>query len=165
MNQIHNNEAVPAKATIHLTDRQIKYMAARADGKSKKDAARIAGFSETSSTGAIEKSGNLRKALLMAMEAKGLTSEKLAEKMVKGVDATKRQFFTFNGKVQDEREVPDNETQHKFVKTALEVRGDLVQENAKMDLNIGIVSLPQQIKDAGDWNSANTVEIEGNNKT
>lgn len=138
---------------VPLTDRQIKYMAARISGKTREQAVREAGYSEETSPTQVEKSGNLKKALIQAMEVKGLTSEKLAEKLAKGVDATKKIFFTYKGEFRGEREVSDNETQHKYVKTALEIRGDLQPEQNQMNVNIGLIEVPKMAKDADSWNN------------
>ena len=146
-----NSPEVPNKSTVHLTDMQLKYLAARAEGKSRGEAVRAANY--TGAPAQIERSDNLRKALILAFEAKGLTTGKLAQKIADKVDAKKQVFFSKDGIVCDEREVDDNETQAKFTRTALEVRGDLVkEEGTKMQLNVGIIEMPGKVKDVEAWN-------------
>lgn len=143
-----NSPEVPNKSTIHLTDRQLKYLAARSQGMSRVEAVRAIGYSGAPSQ--IEKSENLRKALILSMEARGLSTDKLAQKIRDGVDAKKVQFSSFKGKIVDERIVDDNETQHKYVRTALEIRGDL-SDGKEINMNLGIVQMPGSMK-VEDWN-------------
>lgn len=150
MNQVrHNDNVIPNTAVHHLTDTQLKYLALRAEGKSRVEAAKLANYSGAPAQ--IEKSDNLRKALVSAMEAKGLTTEKLAEKMMKGVDAKKTYFSSFKGNIIETREIDDNETQVKYVRTALEIRGDL-QEKA-VEVNLGLITIPSVKGDAQAWNA------------
>ena len=150
MNQLHNPETIPNTASIHLSEKQIKYYTFILQGKPKQVAATLSGYSETSDPYNIEKSPNLRKALTLAMEAKGLTTEKLAEKLSDGVDKKKKFFSSYQGKIISEREIDDNETQVKYVRTALEIRGDL-QEKA-IEVNLGLITIPQ-MKTIDEWNS------------
>lgn len=145
---------------INLTDRQIKYLAARAEGKSKKEAVRIAGYNEHTSSSGLERSPALRQALLSAMEAQGLTGEYLARKIMIGTETKKTHFFAQDGIVKDSREVPDNEIQHKYVRTALEVRGDLIkEEGTKMQLNVGIIEMPKICKSEDEWNHTVNIDV------
>lgn len=153
MNQVrHNDNVIPNTAVHHLTDTQLKYIALRAEGKSRGEAAKLANYSGAPAQ--IEKSDNLRKALISAMEAKGLTTEKLAEKLAKGLDAKKTHFSSFQGKIVEERQVDDNETQVKYVRTALEIRGDLQEKN--IEINMGLIAIPGNVKDPNQWNQEDT---------
>lgn len=148
-----NSSVIPNNSTIHLTDLQIKYLALRAEGKTRKESARLAGYSADGGAvnpTKIEQSANLRKALMMAMEAKGLTTDKIAEKIAQGVDKKKVVFGTYKGSIVDEREVDDNEAQHKWATTALNIRGDLQEVGTQV--NIGIIEVPRQ-KSVEDWNA------------
>lgn len=140
-------------STIHLSDRQLRYMAARADGKTKEESVKLAGYKGDASPTQIEKSSNLRRALQIAMEQAGLTSEKLAEKIRAGVDAKKTNYYSFQGRVVDEKVSEDHEIQHKYVRTALEVRGDLSEGN-EVNVNIGLVEIPHKEKSAEVWSES-----------
>jgi hypothetical protein len=150
MNQLHSPDLIPNTATIHLTDRQLKYLALRAQGVKRRDAVIQAGYNSQARPGMIEKSGNLRDALIKAFDVQGLTTDRLAEKISKGLDSKKIQFSSYKGKIVEEREVPDNETQHKYVRTALEVRGDLQAQG--IQVNVGLIQVPGQVKDIDAWN-------------
>ena len=120
-------------------------------GKSKEESKRLAGYSNGTIPTNIESCPNLRKALIGAMELNGLTSSYLGKKIRDGVDARKKVFSSFKGEIKDERIVDDNETQHKYVRTALEVRGDLQENQAQV--NIGIVEIPTRCKSAEEFNA------------
>lgn len=144
---------VPQHSTIHLTDKQLKYAMARADGESKEASIKVAGYSGDASPTQIERSGNLRKALQIAMEQAGLTTDILAQKLANGIEAKKHLFYSFKGGVVDERIVEDHEIQHKYVRTALEVRGDLSEGN-EVNVNIGLVEIPSKQKSAESWSES-----------
>lgn len=129
-----------------MTQRQKKYVKAIAQGIPKNQALQKAGYSGNTNVYAVEKSPEIRKPLLRAMEKIGITDDKLAECMREGLSAKKKLFFTQNGSVSDERTVKDMETRHKYLKTSLEVRGDLIT-NPEMNLNLGIIELPEREKD------------------
>ena len=141
---------IPAQAKVHLTDRQLKYHAFIMEGKSKVEAARLAGYDEDTNSAVIERSPSLRNALMIAMEARGLTTDYLADKLMKGTNSKKTQFYSYEGIVTDQREVEDNEIQHRYVKTALEIRGDLAENNATQ-VNIGLITVPQS-QTVNEWN-------------
>ena len=79
------------------------------------------------------------------------------------MEAKKSHFFSCDGLIKSERVVDDNETQHKYVRTALEVRGDLVREDPKMQLNVGIIEMPQKVKDVDAWNDQG-MDVKSNNE-
>lgn len=133
-----------------LTDRQIKYLAARIDGKTKTEAKRMAGYSENVSTSYVENREGVKKGLRAVMQAKGITADYLVDKMKNGLEAKKLVYATFEGQITDKLEVSDNETQFKHLKTALEVRGDLAEKN-EINVDIGLVSMPQEAK-IEEWN-------------
>lgn len=135
---------------IHLTPRQLKYFGFIQQGMTKLEAAKLSGYSEETVPTHIENSPNLRKALLASMELNGLTSERLGKKIADGIEAKKTIFSSFKGKIEDEREIIDHETQHKYVKTALEIRGDL--QDAGVQVNIGIIEVPGMNRTADAWN-------------
>lgn len=147
---LHQNSIVPSKAHHHLTDRQIKYLSARVQGKTKAEAKAIAGFSPNCSPTQIEKSSHLKNSLRLALDQVGLTEDVIARKIKEGFSKTKMNFFTHQGKVISEKEVDDNETQVKYVRTALEIRGDLQEKN--IEINMGLIAIPGNVKDPNQWN-------------
>ena len=141
-----------------LTPRQLRYLTARIEGKTKEESKRIAGYSEKSNTHRIENTNKKNGSLKEALEAVGLTQDYLAEKIKEGVDAHKKNFFAFEGKVTDEREIPDYDVRHKFTKTALEVRGDISEGG--VNLNLGLIQVGSS-KTVELWNA----EIENVDKS
>ena len=146
-----NGVIVPAKAMHHLTDKQIRYLAARSEGKSKIEAKKLAGYPKEARPSTIEHSPSLRSALNVALERHGVTDENLADKMQKGLNSEKLLYATFEGKITDFKPVPDNENQRHYLKTILEVRGDL-QDKTEQTVNLGIITVPSQVE-ANEWNA------------
>lgn len=138
------------RVTRQLNNKQIAYLTARIQGKSKEESKRIAQYGANTPTSVIESSPNLRSALLSCMEKNGLTEQFLADKLKQGLEATKIQYFSKDGMVVDERVNPDHDIQHKYFTKALEIRGD-IKSNAIETLNLGIVQLPT-IKSEEEWN-------------
>jgi len=136
-----------------LTPRQIRYLKHRIDGKTKVESKRLAGYDESTSTEIVERSKELKSELAKALDRQGLSTDMLAKKIAKGTEAKKKHYYAFEGKVMDEREVEDNETQFKYTKLACEVRGDLVQEGNQLNVNVGLVEIPRMAKDAEAWNA------------
>lgn len=140
----------------HLTDKQIRYLTARIDGKTRTEAKKIANYSPNMAPSQIERNPNLRAALLVAMESKGITESFLADKLKNGMESKKVIYSTSDGQITDMKEVPDNETQHKFFRDTLEIRGD-VKNSAIESLNIGVVQMPSQ-SDDNSWNDVSTLD-------
>ena len=138
-------------ASIHLTERQVKYISAINSGKSREESRELAGYSESSKPSVLERSPNMRKALLASMETNGLTSDYLGKKIKEGIEAKKKYFSAFKGEIVSERIVEDNETQVKYVRTALEIRGDL-ESGVKVEMNLGIVEIPGGSRSPEAWN-------------
>lgn len=140
---------------LEPTSKQKKYVKAVIEGNSKEKAKLIAGYSAKTSTEIIERSpklANLRAELLEKMEDVGVTSEILARKLKQGLSTKKKQFFSKDGIVTDERTTPDEDIRHKYLRAALEIRGD-IKNSAIESLNIGVVQMPSQIED-NSWNDS-----------
>ena len=145
-------ETLTPLQTVPLTQKQMKYVGAISNGMNKNEALRAAGYSEKTNPTVLEKtSKNLRQALLASMEARGLTSDFLGRKIKQGIDAKKKVFSSYKGNIIETRVVADNETQHKYVRTALEIRGDL-DSGMKQEINIGIVEVPGVARSSESWN-------------
>ena len=134
-------------------------MRARVEGKTKTDAKRIAGYSETSSPHQIEQRNKSNGSVKDALIKIGLTEDVIAQKINEGLNATKKNYFSLDGIVTDERENPDYDARHKYTKTALEVRGDL--EISGVNLNLGLIAVGAE-KNINDWNDQSPSEITEN---
>lgn len=134
-----------------LTTKQLKYMAARLQGKTKEDAKREAGYSENSSTKTIEETNGVQGTLKTALEKVGLTDQIIADKLRKGLSTQKTHLVSFEGKFTDEKKTDDNDIQHRYMRTILEVRGDL-QSGNNMQLNLGLIGL-QAGENVDTWNT------------
>ncbi len=144
--------------TRNLSPRQLRYLAARAEGKNKEDSKIAAGYSPNVSTQAIENKPSLKVALLEMMESKGVTSDFLAQKLKNGMNSKKVQLVTFEGEITDSRELEDNETQHKYFRDALEIRGDIA-DTSSMQVNLGLIAIPQKVGNEK-WNEATECQNE-----
>jgi len=138
--------------TDSLTSKQKKYLVSRLAGNNKRQAVKNAGYDSTTNSYHVEKSVGLKNALISSFDLYGLTTNKIAMKIAKGVDAKKTHVFTHKGKIEDKLTLPDNETQHKYVRTALEVRGDLETHN-QTEVNVGLISVPES-KGLNEWSAS-----------
>ena len=73
------------------------------------------------------KSPTMRAHLSTYLDAAGATLEKSAQVISEAMGATEKKFFSFEGVVQDEREVVDHATRVSAAKLNLEARGELKQ--------------------------------------
>jgi hypothetical protein len=125
--------------------------------KTKKDVILSAGYTEGTATKSAELIlGNLRfkSAMVQAMEAKGIDDARLAEKLDEGLEANKvisamvvapngEGMADASGVTKDFIEVPDYLARHKYLETALELRGDF--PNKKVDVDLTVESHEQRI--------------------
>jgi DNA-binding CsgD family transcriptional regulator len=102
-----------------LTLKERKLIKGIVAGKSQTQSAVDAGYSVRSAAALAThtlKKVNVRNALLAAMQKAGITDEALADKMREGMDA------------QTDKDRPDHAIRHRFLETALKVRGDFAPE-------------------------------------
>lgn len=107
-----------------IPPRKVAYMQGRLDGKSKKQAALDAGFSKTMANHAADKieTPDVRAAfarLVREMIPPGQIAQVLSE----GMAATETKFFTHEGVVQDQREVPAWSERRQYAELAAEYGG------------------------------------------
>src|SRR3990167_5611490 len=133
----------------NLSAQQLMYIQARMQGHNKEESKKVAKYSLNTSTQVIERSPNMKAALLECFKLNGLNEQVLTEKLVQGLNADKKYFFTKDGIVTDERTTPDFDAREKYLKDALNVRGDVSGD--KVEVNLGIVQLPTK-KSVDDWN-------------
>ena len=133
-----------------LTTKQVLYVSSRLEGKNKEQAMLDAGYSPKSATTHIEENQNLRAVLLDCMARRGLNEEFLANKLKKGLNARKTIYATKDGMISDIKKVEDNETQHKYFRDVLEIRGD-IRSSVIDNLNVGLIACPT-VADENKWN-------------
>ena len=137
------------------TLRQKKYVGnIVVKGMRKEDAALDAGYNPNSNPTMIEKTAGVQNLMVTALKRAGLDEDKLALKIRDGLEANDHRFFTHEGEVVSEREVPDQSTRHKFLQTSLELMR-YIKSNTIENLNLGVVMLPGEGKD-NEWNSPNS---------
>lgn len=130
-----------------LTVKQRKLVKGIAEGKTKRQAAIDAGYSPDSAGPlATEtlRNPNVRDAFLTAMEKAGVTDEKLNQVMREGLEANRvvsarivksrptnidEELAEANQNTDDFIEVPDHATRHKFLETAIDVKGAKAAKN------------------------------------
>lgn len=103
-----------------MTVRQRKYVAGVVSGKSKRQAALAAGYNEGSANAVatnIEKP-IVRAAIERALQKANITDERIAAKINEGLEA-KRVSLVGEAGV----ETPDYAVQHKFLETAIKLKG------------------------------------------
>lgn len=99
-----------------LNVRMQRYKQNRLDGMNQLDAARAAGYSEKYCKQACRIEKLVKVSLATHLTREGVTEKKLAKKIADGLEATKLYGI-------DNEEHPDWMTQHKFLITALEIKG------------------------------------------
>lgn len=117
------------------TMKQVRYVEGVLDGKTKKDAALDAGYSESSSkcpSRNIE--GPAIRAAFQQIIREAIPLEKFKERMAEGVDAKVVKYFQFEGSVTDERVDVDYTTRLEYLKTAAKFGGYYI-EKAEIDVH------------------------------
>jgi hypothetical protein len=158
-----------SKKLGNLTPKQAKYIEAHVvKGMTKKDAVKHAGYAPSVNSSAIERQENMKNAMVMALSKRGLTEDKIAQKIEEGLDAVDTHYFAFEGKVVDQRDAVDYSIREKYIRDFLELKG-YIKNNTIENLNIGLIALPSE-KDDALWNvveaeSDKTPNIDGINKT
>lgn len=114
-----------------LTTKQRLFIKYKAQGMSGAEAARKAGYSpKAASVQASENLAkpNVREAFLAAMEKAGITDDRLTKVMEEGLQASARLSLQVGSdsrgrKVFEIASVPDHHARHKFLKTAVDIKG------------------------------------------
>lgn len=107
-----------------LPPRKLAYVQGRLEGKSKKQAARDAGFSETMANHAADKieTRDVRQAFARLVREM-VPPEQIAKTIAEGMAATETKFFSHEGVVQDQREVPAWSERRQYAELAAEYGG------------------------------------------
>jgi len=108
----------------NLPPKKLAYVQGRLDGKSKKQAALDAGFSETMANHAADKieTRDVREAFARLVREM-VPPEQIAKTIADGMAATETKFFSHEGVVQDEREVPAWSERRQYAELAAELGG------------------------------------------
>lgn len=108
----------------NLPPRKLAYVQGRLDGKSKKQAALDAGFSETMANHAADKieTRDVREAFARLVREM-VPPEQIAKTIAEGMAATETKFFSHEGVVQDQREVPAWSERRQYAELAAEYGG------------------------------------------
>jgi hypothetical protein len=108
----------------NLPPRKLAYVQGRLDGKSKKQAALAAGFSETMADHAADKieTRDVREAFARLVREM-VPPELIAKTIADGMAATETKFFSHEGMVQDQRDVPAWSERRQYAELAAEYGG------------------------------------------
>jgi len=137
-----------------LTMRERKFIAGLAAGKTQKQAAIDAGYSQKSADclayQTLQKA-TVQTAFQKILEKQGITDEKLGEVLAEGLDATKviacnviapnaEGMKDANSMTKDFIDVPDFIARHKFLDTALKLKRHYPAEQVEVDTTIEDIS-------------------------
>ena len=75
----------------------------------------------------------IRSAMQKALKRAGIDDSALAETIREGIKAQKVQIATLEGKITDEKAYPDYSVRHKYLDTALTLRGDYPSEKLEVE--------------------------------
>jgi len=108
-----------AEPLENLSPRKRAYIQGRIEGKSKRQAALEAGFSESMANHATDKieTRDVREAFTRLVR-KMVPSEQIAKTIAEGMAATETKFFAHEGVVQDKREVIDWSERRQYAELA-----------------------------------------------
>src|SRR5271169_6446873 len=108
----------------NLPPRKLAYVRGRVEGKSKKQAALDAGFSETMADHAADKieTADVQEAFRLLVREM-IPPEFIAKVIAQGMSATETKFFSHEGVVQDKRQVPDWSERRQYAELAAEYGG------------------------------------------
>lgn len=140
-----------AHKRITLTPKQVDFISARIEGKTRVESLKQAGYAPSTTYNRIEDNPNVRGLLLASMRARGIDEAFITDKLKAGLSAQKSIYATKDGLISDIKKVPDNETQHKYFKDTLEIRGDIKQDVTN-NLQIGLISVPD-LKASESWDT------------
>jgi hypothetical protein len=131
-----SNTAKPRAKSPKLTVKQAKLINGIIAGKTKRQAAKDAGYSgnpESLSAGASQvlKKVNVQEAMMEAMTRAGIDADLLAGTIKRGLTATKGVIVRDPGAVDSDEsansafyeEVPDHAIRHRFLETSLKIAG------------------------------------------
>ena len=132
------------KKNSALTIKERRFIKALPTSKSGTAAAIEAGFSPSGAANRaheMRKDPRLRAAIEAEMERQGLTDECLVRGMKEGLKAKSVSYFQHEGKVTDKRSDIDFPTRHRFLNTALQIKGVLRSPESDMAAAVGLTAI------------------------
>lgn len=102
---------------------------------SKRQAARNAGFADSTSISRIETP--TLKAQFSKLLRQHIPAHKIAQRIAEGLDAQETKFFQFEGRVSDSRDVINYAERRQYAKLAAEF-GQYVEPENKADVNVAV---------------------------
>lgn len=133
-----------------VSDKQLKYLTLRANGYSQEKSKEMAGYSKKTRPSTINKQIKANITLRQCLEDNGISHQFVVDKIKDGLESTKNVAFAYKGRIVDKIEIPDNETQHKYFRDLLEIRGDI---DSKNDVNVNIGMIGIDTSDDSAWQS------------
>jgi hypothetical protein len=118
--------------TRKINLRQRKFLKGKIEGKSSAQAARDAGYAESTAMRADEQIASkpaVRGAFKKLMEAAGITDELLARRLKEGIDAKETKFFQKDGLVISKRTVVYHGERRSHLELALKLKGRLIDKH------------------------------------
>ena len=134
--------ANPYQAQLNV--RQRKYIKSILAGRSKAESVRIAGYGKSMDSSHVEQTPKMKNALCEAMVRNGIDEESLSQKIKDGLNANETKFFSHEGIVTDQRDIPNYSVREKYLRDALEVRGE-IRGNTIDSLSVGIIQIPAEV--------------------
>ena len=125
-----------------MTERQLKYVEARKNGKNKKNSALEAGYGKNNTT-YIEKQPTMQRSLKQALENIGVNEGYMASYLRDGMHINKESFVS-------SKVIPDNDVQQRYAQLVMRARGDIDGET-QTTVNLGIIQIPGEM-DMDEWN-------------
>jgi hypothetical protein len=121
-NKASRKKSESKKEVKSLDLRRRKYLKARLDGRTKKAAALLAGFSEEMAANAAAKIETpLFRSIFAAKAAHLIPEEKLILRLAEGLDAVETKVTSFEGKITDFVDCIDFDQRRKYLELALSV--------------------------------------------
>ena len=111
-----------------ITIKERKLLKAQLDGKTRAEAAKIAGMTAPYAS-AVQHKPQVKAAFKELLDKAGLSDEYLSAKIKWLAEAKETKFFANLGVVLDQREVDAIETQRKMTEFACKLKGHLVERN------------------------------------
>ena len=132
-------------------------------GRSKKEAALAAGYSEATASQALAKIERPNQEYFERLMDRFIPDELLAQKVREGLDATVVKTATFEGEITDEKEYADMPTRARYIELAAEFKGRIRRNGGDTTVNLPItlvhaVPRPQHTPVAGQING----QVNGN---
>lgn len=133
----HKGHMAPADP-LALPERKRRYVEARVEGKSKRQASVAAGYAVNTPAKRIEAQPDVRQAFA-ALIRETIPPEQIAKAIAEGISAKETKFFAHEGKVQDERQVVAWSERRQYAQLATEYGGYHVPDKDDREQGGGVI--------------------------